>query len=73
MKDKWMRFKTDKEYRMQLIMILITILVVIATVLPIVLASSMSFYRGDDFFEGHMTINDKKGTFMNFSLIPCNW
>lgn len=63
MKDKWMRFKTDKEYRMQLIMILITILVVIATVLPIVLASSMSFYRGDDFFEGHMTINDKKRNF----------
>lgn len=49
MKEKWNRIKTDKNYRMQFITIILLISAIIAIVLPIIVASSMAFYRGDDF------------------------
>lgn len=49
MKEKWHRIRKDKDYRIQFIIIILLISAIIAVVLPIVVASSMAFYRGDDF------------------------
>lgn len=49
MKAKWNRIRTDKDYRAQFIINILLISAIIAVVLPIIVASSMAFYRGDDF------------------------
>lgn len=49
MKEKWRRIRTDKDYRIQSIIIILLVSAIIAVVLPIIVASSMAFYRGDDF------------------------
>lgn len=46
---KWNRIRIDKDYRMRFITIIMLISAIIAVVIPIIVASSMSFYRGDDF------------------------
>lgn len=51
MKEKWIRIKTDKVYQTKFILSIFIVIIIMATTLPIVLASSMSFYRGDDFIE----------------------
>lgn len=60
MKEKWVKIKTDKEYRARFILSFIIVIIIMATTLPIILASSMSYYRGDDFAEIGVTVSAEK-------------
>lgn len=59
MKDKWVKIKTDKEFRTRFVLTFIIVFIIMATTLPIILASSMSFLRGDDFAEGVSSVKGK--------------
>lgn len=60
LKEKWTRIKTDSTFRASCIQNMLIIAVILFIVLPIIVASSMSFYRGDDFTEIDITINSEK-------------
>lgn len=49
MKEKWKRIRTNKGYRTQCIINFLLISAIVVVVMPIIVASSMTFYRGDDF------------------------
>lgn len=49
MKEIWSRLKADRDYRIRFIVITFCVISILVIVLPIIVASSMTFYRGDDF------------------------
>ena len=49
MKEIWSRLKADRDYRIRFIVAILCMILILVIVLPIIVASSMSFYRGDDF------------------------
>lgn len=59
MKEKWIKIKIDKEFRIRFILSFFIVIIIMVTTLPIILASSMSFYRGDDFAEGISSVKGK--------------
>ncbi len=58
-KENWKSFKGNKDFQVKCIVIVLLLIGIVAIVLPIIMASSMTFYRGDDFSDIG-TISDGK-------------
>ncbi len=60
LKEKWTQLKTDSTFRASCIQNMLIIAVILFIVLPIIVASTMSFYRGDDFVENALIANKRR-------------
>lgn len=71
MKEKWTKLKLDRGSCKVFLQGFLISAAIIATVLPIVLASSMSFYRGDDFAQ--LPVKEFDGNFFELILVALRY